>query len=673
MPVLRYWDVASSSYIAVSGYGVQGPQGAQGASPPVSSPLAYVRYAPATAASYALTTSLAAVDTTNLTIRFTAPQSGSVILRASIFTLVTNSSTVNTQCFMGLAFVNHGTNTQVSPSQRFVDWVLQAAQTGVFQGGIINYETEVTGLSPGTNYQWDLAGYYWVGGGTGAGANLYADAGTAGTTTGPAVISVYDSAGVGAQGPQGVQGPPGGSPVSTSPLASQVYSPASLAAYTVTVGTSPVVLDGTNLTISFKAPQSGTVIIEANFMARINIPTTQSEAWMMFCFVTHGTTTIMSAQQRFLDFLASSQTLQNSATVHYQQRVTGLVSGTTYQWDLAGWTSGANATGNVYVDSGGSPNYAGPASIFVWDGTGSGSIGPQGPQGFQGAGVIPGGPAGQDLSGTYPNPTVARIRANYCDFTNPSTGVGGLLFFDAPSTASGGANTIQVGNGVSTGSMPYWGSGGVAGGNGTWNGTPAPTASSQMMYWNGSSWALTGSIGGNGSFWYWNNSAYTPTPALAGGNIGLILYWSGSSWTWFANGMSSASGQIAMWNGSAWTTTLRERVSYSGQNQSNNYTPNVDQCEVFTIGSRGNNSVSPTANFTINAPAGTANDGQRLLFRIWTPGNYAISWASPGYYPSGNCTIPPTSNNGTGNDLFVLFIFAASAGQWICVAANTGY
>ena len=155
-------------------------------------------------AGYTFTTALGPFDTVNMTIRFTAPASGSVIAKAAIYLRSMQPSVTTAENIPMMCFVTHGTSTQCSPQQRMIDLQL-GTPGGNFVGGTTFYEQPVTGLTPGQVYQWDLAGYYYVTGGTG-GATAYTDSGTGTFPVGPAIMSIYDSAGVGAQGPQGPQG-----------------------------------------------------------------------------------------------------------------------------------------------------------------------------------------------------------------------------------------------------------------------------------------------------------------------------------------------------------------------------------------------------------------------------------------------------------------------------------
>ena len=141
------------------------------------------------------------------------------------------------------------------------------------------------------------------------------------------------------------------------------YAPSSLANYALT--TSLAALDGTNLTISFVAPPSGNVIIEANVHVRQNLITGVGESYTSLAFVTHGTSTAVSLQQRVIDTNNSQAAAGNfiGQFCTLRQLVTGLTPGNSYQWDLAGLWNGSSAS-FVYVDNGASGSI-GPALLTV--------------------------------------------------------------------------------------------------------------------------------------------------------------------------------------------------------------------------------------------------------------------------------------------------------------------
>lgn len=412
----------------------------------------------------------------------------------------------------------------------------------------------------------------------------------------------------GVQGTQGVQGPP---PPVQSPLAYVRYGTSSMASYSF--GTTVAAIDPVNLTIAFKAPASGSVIVRAWAYIRCITTNTQGTGYEVmpnWGFVNHGTTTVVSALVRALDLSTAYPNAFAGLYTPYEATVTGLTPNANYQWDLAGQyyaTGGAGAGATMYVDNGVSGTAVGPCIMAIYDMAGVGAQGPQGFQGPQGAGVIPGGPAGGDLGGTYPSPSVIHFpNSNYP--VDPTGAAGGTI------------PLLNLPDGV----------------NWQWQyvipgGDLALTA-----------WAAAG----------FGNTVQFQCRGIYGHPVAST---------------APATGMVMRWNGSSWGPTLLNRVVNGGQASS--YTPNVDQCEMYTIGSRGNNGISPNGNFTINGPAGTANDGQKLLFRIWAPAAYAISWASPGYYNSGVASVPTVC--AAGAEMHVLFIMDGAAGQWICMAVDS--
>jgi hypothetical protein len=115
--------------------------------------LASVFYNPSTGTSYTSgsgMTALQAVDSTNLTIRFVAPPSGSVTLVATISTLYMNAAGAGGW----LGWLVHGGTTQIADAKYII------GQEGMGGNGYhcgCSQTWVVTGLTPGTTYQYDLA------------------------------------------------------------------------------------------------------------------------------------------------------------------------------------------------------------------------------------------------------------------------------------------------------------------------------------------------------------------------------------------------------------------------------------------------------------------------------------------------------------------------------------
>lgn len=111
-----------------------------------SSLLAKTVYAPGTAVTYTASTTantLTVLDTTNLTISFTAPASGAVLIRLTGFLANASGSVAAT---WGL--VTHGGTTLVAPVALMTGGA--SSPTGVKSAAIL-----VSGLTPGTTYTYD--------------------------------------------------------------------------------------------------------------------------------------------------------------------------------------------------------------------------------------------------------------------------------------------------------------------------------------------------------------------------------------------------------------------------------------------------------------------------------------------------------------------------------------
>ena len=98
-----------------------------------------------------VTSSLAALDKTNLTLTFTAPSSGKVLLRASI-----EYSGPNGSFSITAGWYMHNTTTQVGVVQTLVSFNWTSGST--LNAGTVQSEQVASGLTPGQSYTLDLAG-----------------------------------------------------------------------------------------------------------------------------------------------------------------------------------------------------------------------------------------------------------------------------------------------------------------------------------------------------------------------------------------------------------------------------------------------------------------------------------------------------------------------------------
>jgi hypothetical protein len=113
--------------------------------------LDYLEYAPGTATSDPIPTSYGAIDATNLTLSIISPPSGKAHLKAQV-TVLGNAAVGSTSFVIG--WCDHGTTTPATQS-----FNIEMAQSGLADYYmVLTFEARVTGMTPGTSYQFDLAG-----------------------------------------------------------------------------------------------------------------------------------------------------------------------------------------------------------------------------------------------------------------------------------------------------------------------------------------------------------------------------------------------------------------------------------------------------------------------------------------------------------------------------------
>lgn len=121
------------------------------------------------------------------------------------------------------------------------------------------------------------------------------------------------------------------------------YAPASPVTESVT-GATVAAFDATNLTVTFTAPASGKVKVRLEAVGKVSVNTSQGYWGLLL----HGTSTLIGE----LSLVMTSSTAIRGG---YEQEITGLAAGTTYQLDWAG-ANGTGGTDQVEIIAGLSPN-----------------------------------------------------------------------------------------------------------------------------------------------------------------------------------------------------------------------------------------------------------------------------------------------------------------------------
>ncbi len=131
--------------------------------------------------------SLAAIDPTNLTTPpFIVPTSGQFRVQASACVFITAAASTSLALVLGV--VLHG-STQLGPQER----VLNGAINTSYEFRPM-YDAIITGQTPGTTIQLDLAGFFFITAGGGAPtAEVVADNGVGGAVEGPVLMTVLSA------------------------------------------------------------------------------------------------------------------------------------------------------------------------------------------------------------------------------------------------------------------------------------------------------------------------------------------------------------------------------------------------------------------------------------------------------------------------------------------------
>lgn len=250
-----------------------------------------------------------ALDSTNLSVTFTAPASGQVVVVLSA--LADYPNTIGDRYFWGV-----GSGTVLATGS--VAMVVAQNNTSVVARRRITLEVLVTGLTPGASYTWK-----WMH--TAAGASVTAANTFAGPSFGPALMAVLDGTAAGSSASNGFL------------YAGSLGGPS---AWVTTTSTTLVAIDTTNAIFTFTAPASGKVVVtlEQATYVTLNVGN-NSMAWGLI----NASGGAVLAVSYFNAVTGSSANWQR---LSIRLVLTGLTAGTSYtlQWGHLS-SSSSNTTG----------------------------------------------------------------------------------------------------------------------------------------------------------------------------------------------------------------------------------------------------------------------------------------------------------------------------------------
>ena len=279
----------------------------------------------------------------------------------------------------------------------------------------------------------------------------------------------------------------------------------------------------------------------------------------------------------------------------YPVNVTGIGNGDVLYWSNVGtsqWLTGPTPTGdgqiqywNTSLSGHWSLSTAGSATgqVLTWDNTAK-TWSPATPS------SSPTGTAGGDLSGTYPNPTVAKINGTALGTLTGATN-GYVLTWNStsgtwvPAASAGGPPSGTAGGdlsgtypnptvakvqnypvnmtGVANGDVLYWSNVGAVQ---QWVTGPTPTTNGQTLIWNSSttSWNVgtptaSGTAGNDLSGTYPNPTVIRlqnyPVNVTGLSGSGGFMYYTSTGSQFVFSGSPTGAGSIMYWNGSGYVST----------------------------------------------------------------------------------------------------------------------